>query len=149
MRTWAAVTSETPTPSVVGTMQKMVRPVAKGPGMKGSARTAKPSSGVKPMMDARAKSVPGAARRVNASFSSSVRSVRPEMKKTMQMQANVEMCTPITWEGLGFKDWGVHVSEEPSQAWTRTCGATMVRPMLGHVSATTKATANASGRKLR
>ena len=85
----ADVTSETPTPRVVGTTQKMARPVAKAGGVNGRSRTAKPRKGVRPTMEIKAKIDPPIVFRVNAVFSSSVRSVRPEMKKTTQMFMNV------------------------------------------------------------
>jgi hypothetical protein len=66
--------------TVVGIMQKRDRPVAYSAGVKGSCRTAKDSSGVTPRMERNPKAVPAALRRVSAVLSSSVRSVRPEMK---------------------------------------------------------------------
>jgi hypothetical protein len=74
------VTRDTPTPSVVGTMQKSARPVAYSGGVNGRSRTANASRGVTPTMDMKPQVVPRALRRVRAVLSSSVRRVRPEMK---------------------------------------------------------------------
>ena len=48
--TFADVTSDTPTPRVVGMRQKIVRPVAKATGVNGSLMVAHPSNGVTPAM---------------------------------------------------------------------------------------------------
>ena len=98
--TFADVTSETPTPRVVGTTHMMARPVANALGVRGRSRTAKARTGVKPTIEANANSVPGSVLLVKAVFSSSVFRVSPEMKKTMQMFTNPTTLTSATCTGV-------------------------------------------------
>ena len=55
-----------------------------------------------PRIEMNPDTVPNKVRRVRACFSSSVRSVRPEMRNTVQMFINVTTCTSLTckmqWE---------------------------------------------------